>query len=374
MYKKESFSDEQIQHLGWSFAAALKHIVHFQDSPVSDVALISPADLDQILRKNQEVPMTHKSCIHVLFGQQAALRPDAMAVDSHDGHILYRDLDRLSSLLKVVLLEKLPTLGPGKLLSIGLMKSKWVIIVILAALKIGAGIILVDYTQSEGRLRRILNLTAPEALIYQDETSAPFLDLGEQVQLINLGSLKDLGPVRKIPSEDNRFSPSNTSFIVPTSGSTGDPKLIVHDHCSISSVLLHVATAANISAGSRVLQFASYAFDASIFEMLAPLIHGGCVCIPSEQDRLRDTSTFVRSKQVNWALLTPSFAETLSPDEFHPLKTLAIGGEALTRSLIERWGSSLQLLTMYGPAEGIICTVGEARLANPSYVRRVWIP
>lgn len=34
---------------------------------------------------------------------------------------------------------------------------------------------------------------------------------------------------------------------------------------------------------NRVLKFTSYMFDASIVEIPFKLLHGGCVCVPSEE-------------------------------------------------------------------------------------------
>ena len=38
---------------------------------------------------------------------------------------------------------------------------------------------------------------------------------------------------------------------------------------------------------SRVFQFSSYMFDVGIAEAFLPLIYGGTICIPSEDDRVK---------------------------------------------------------------------------------------
>ena len=61
--------------------------------------------------------------------------------------------------------------------------------------------------------------------------------------------------------------------------------------------------------------------------------------------------------QVDFAILTPSFAGLIEPSEVPTLKTLAVGGEALPQNRIERWADKVSLLQIYGPAEEGIWTM-----------------
>ncbi|KAK4694271.1 hypothetical protein P7C71_g3281, partial [Lecanoromycetidae sp. Uapishka_2] len=90
------------------------------------------------------------------------------------------------------------------------------------------------------------------------------------------------------------------AFVISTSGSTGQPKLMVHTHMGISSNIMAYGAGLKLDSKSRILQFAAYSFDISINEMLAALIYGGCVCIPSEHDRMNNLIGFIRDMQVNW--------------------------------------------------------------------------
>ena len=102
---------------------------------------------------------------------------------------------------------------------------------------------------------------------------------------------------------------------------------------------------------SRVFQFASYTFDASIMEVLSTLITGGCICIPNEDDRLNDIAGCIKKFLVTWTLLTPSVANVLSPKDVSSLKVLVTGGEAMSPGHIEKWKGQVALLNAYGPSE-----------------------
>ncbi|PWY83582.1 acetyl-CoA synthetase-like protein [Aspergillus heteromorphus CBS 117.55] len=80
-------------------------------------------------------------------------------------------------------------------------------------------------------------------------------------------------------------------------------------------------------------------------------MRGGCVCVPSESERLSDLAGAVNKYRVNWSFHVPTTAETLDPEQMPGLKHLALGGEA-----ISRWASRVTLLNSYGPSECSIWT------------------
>jgi len=86
-------------------------------------------------------------------------------------------------------------------------------------------------------------------------------------------------------------------------------------------------------------------------EILSTLIVGGCVCIPSDQERMNDIPGAIKRMGVTWTLLTPSVASTLSPKSVPSLKTLVTGGEAMQAGHIAKWKGKVALVNAYGPSE-----------------------
>ena len=134
---------------------------------------------------------------------------------------------------------------------------------------------------------------------------------------------------------------------------------IVQHAAFCSSAAAH-APALRMQSTSRVLQFASYTFDASVMEILTTLSLGGTVCVPSDEDRLNNIAEVIRSMNVTWTLLTPSVIQLIQPSSIPSLRTLVLGGEALSQSDINTWAEELELINAYGPTEcAVIAT------ANP---------
>ncbi|KAF2802920.1 acetyl-CoA synthetase-like protein, partial [Mytilinidion resinicola] len=153
----------------------------------------------------------------------------------------------------------------------------------------------------------------------------------------------------------------NAAYITPTSGTSGNPKLTLIEHGQYcSGVLAHApGMLMNSTTPLRVLQFASHSFDASMVETLSVLILGGTVCIPDEETRLNDVAKAINEMDVTWTCLTPTFVRFLHPSAVPSLKTIALVGEAMSKSNVEAW-SVINLVNAYGPSE---CSV--AAVANP---------
>ncbi|KAJ4130547.1 hypothetical protein NW754_009599 [Fusarium falciforme] len=97
-----------------------------------------------------------------------------------------------------------------------------------------------------------------------------------------------------------QVTPNNPAYIIFTSGTTGLPKGTIIEHGAFTTGATAHAKAIKMTSASRVLQFASHTFDASVMEMLTTLIVGGCICIPSEQERMNDLAAVITKLNVNW--------------------------------------------------------------------------
>jgi len=149
--------------------------------------------------------------------------------------------------------------------------------------------------------------------------------------------------------------PTSPMYIIFTSGSTGKPKGVVISHENYASGAVPRAHAVGYRPHSKVFDFASYAFDVSIDCMLCTLANGGCLCVPSDADRMNDLSGAIRKSGANMAHMTPSVARVLDPDIIPSLEVLGLGGESVSASDAADWGRDTSVVIAYGPSE---CTVG----------------
>jgi len=153
-----------------------------------------------------------------------------------------------------------------------------------------------------------------------------------------------------------RVSPNDAAFLMYSSGSTGKPKGIVQEHGPMCFSIRHHSYAMGIRPHSRTLQFAAYTFDTSMGDIFGTFMQGAVVCICSDWERLNDLAGSIRRLEANYACLTPTVAQQLDPVDVPSLRTLTVGGEAMTATLVDRWADKLDLINVYGITECLVWT------------------
>lgn len=312
---------------------------------------ISESDLKQILSWNGPAKDAIERCIHQLIEKQAFNHPGSIALQGWDGSYSFRKLEANALALASFLVTI--GVGPGILVPLCFENSALNIVVMLAVLKAGGGYLSVDPKFPPNRIQSIISLSKAK-LILSNDVHAPMLrGLIHSVTVIDVDFIEQLPSIHHEPAWPSA-DPTDPAYAIFTSGSTGTPKGIIIEHRSLSTMALVNGRKIGMNESSRVLQFATHTFDASIIEIFLTLVHGGCVCIPSEHEKMNHLAAYIARNGVNWAILTPTVASLLHPKDVSTLKYLALGGEAPREDLLSAWDSSTTLFNLYGPAE---CTV-----------------
>lgn len=151
----------------------------------------------------------------------------------------------------------------------------------------------------------------------------------------------------------------NAAYVIFTSGSTGVLKGVVIEHAQLMSWVVPYSQNFAFSNTARVFQFASYAFDVCIQEIMPTLASGATVCIPSDVEREIHLVDAMHRLQITHTILTPTLFQNLDEVglELPPsLHTLMLGGEAASSDLLERWATKVpRLIVIYGPTEATVC-------------------
>ncbi|EPE34341.1 Acetyl-CoA synthetase-like protein [Glarea lozoyensis ATCC 20868] len=338
---------------------------------LNELVLIAPEDQEQIMKWNPMLPPRVDSCIHELFYKQVMARPQAEAVSGWDGELSYSDLADES----IRLAYQLISLGIGPEMKVGLCidKSKWAIIAIMSILFAGGVVVPLGVTHPLPRLDVVIEDASIDLILVDQHQRKRLAALSQNVKLITVNDalLRTL-PVHTEPPVTGVVS-RNAAWIIYTSGSTGTPKGVVLEHGGCCTSMRTQGKKMNLSAETRALQFTPFTFDVSISDVSATLIYGGCICVISESDRVNNLPGAIREMKVNFASLTPTVAQMLSPAELPSLKTLALTGEAVKPEVVELWMNSVALYDTYGPSEGSVCTCN-GPLSSPDQADNIGFP
>ena len=320
------------------------------EKTLSKINFVTPEDLDDIWQWNGAVPDPFNHCVHEIVSRQARLQPMAPAVCAWDGELSYNELDELSTDLATYISS---FIQPEALVPLCFEKSLWATVAMLGVLKAGAGFVLLEPSLPEQRLKSIVEQIQGSLIVSSTTNRSLSSRLIRNVVTIDRDFFAGRvnGPVASTGLP--RSNPASVMYVVFTSGSTGTPKGVVVTHRNLASALRHQAQLLGLSSTSRLYDFSSYSFDASIMNTYNTLAAGGCLCVPSEADRRSRLQESLVSMRATSVLLTPSVAQSLAldPSQMPDLTTIIFGGEAVRARDIEPWWGKVKVVQAYGPSE-----------------------
>ncbi|KAK4105141.1 amino acid adenylation [Parathielavia hyrcaniae] len=327
-------------------------ILEHAQALVGDVKMLSPDEVAQVAQWNSVVPERRDALVYELVGRPASAHPGAPAICSWDGSLSHGELDRLAEQLA----HHLASVGVGAEVMVPLCfdKSKWAIVSILAVLKAGGAVVPISAEPMQ-RAQTIIRDVQAKVVLMSPRFVARFQGAAAHILPVDDALFADF-PLSPTPIEP-AITSSNAAFVIYTSGSTGVPKGVVLEHGSMSTSMQAHGARFGMNPGTRAFQFASFTFDISLHDMLTTLQFGGCVCMPSEEERVNDMAGAMRRMAVNYSFLPPRVLPTVQPSEIPDLQTLIVGGESLHAGHIEPWLSNQRrVFNAYGPAECCIIT------------------
>jgi non-ribosomal peptide synthetase component F len=305
-----------------------------EDTVVGSVEMLTPGDYKELWKWNWEVPTAVERCIHEVFAEQACARPEAPAICAWDGELTYGELDSLSTRLAHYLVE----LGvvPETVVPLYFEKSMWTTVAMLGVLKAGGAFLLLDPLLPPARLEMLCRKVRATVGVASRSCHAGLQDL----QVVSASIILDSESVAQLPPSTGppkvAVLPNHTAYVVFTSGSTGEPKGCRMEHRSSSSAVVTHEPALGINQNTRALQFAAYSFAGALAETLLSLVSGGCVCIPSEQERREGLAQAIVKLSANWSFMTSTTLETINMGSVPTLRTICVGGEPIRLSQINQ--------------------------------------
>ena len=240
------------------FGAVLDVLTAAPQTRVRAVPMVDTVERELLLRGwNDTAASVAAATVLELFAGRVAAAPDAPAVVAGNAELSYAELDARSTDLAGRL-----GVGRGAVVGVAMDHSIDLVVAVLAIWKAGAVYLPIDVALPAERVEFMLA-----------DSGAQLVLTGDQ-------------PVPSGGQQSTSPGPADLAYVIYTSGSTGMPKGVAVPHAG--AVNLAVAQIAHfaVTAGSRVLQFASVGFDAAVSELLMALCSGAAV-VMAPADRLR---------------------------------------------------------------------------------------
>jgi amino acid adenylation domain-containing protein len=156
---------------------------------------------------------------------------------------------------------------------------------------------------------------------------------------------------------------------VYTSGSTGVPKGVLVPHRGLTNLAAAKVAGFDVRPDSRVLQFVSFGFGVSIADVYMTLTAGATLVLRGDAPLAgHELVDLVNRQRVTNLVLPASVLAALPADgaghgrdgssepagsdaELPTVRAIAVGGEACSAALVNRWAPGRRFVNAYGPSE-----------------------
>ena len=363
LFASTLFDSTTITRWASYFKVVLENLVKEdnQSLPVGTLPILPEKERNQLLNtfNDTSVEFSNNRCIHDLFEEQVVQTPDAIALVYRDQALSYCQLNESANKLGHYLVEH--GVANDSLVCICMERSLEMIVALLGVLKAGGAYVPIAPSEPSARIEHILEDTQAEIILTQLRL---FVDLpvsDQQIVCVDLVDTFDDKPLTNIPVETSGLSPLSSAYVIYTSGTTGRPKGVLNHHRGLCNLVQAQIDRFELMPDSRVLQFASFGFDASVWEWGMSLCSGATLYIVDSDDRVPGAPLLksLSKSRITHITLPPSVLEVIAHAEISSdltdLSHLIVAGEASSKSLAEQWSIGRRYFNAYGPSETSVC-------------------
>lgn len=284
--------------------------------------------------------------ITVHFRAVARQHATRLALRYGDATMDYATLDARSDALAAALAAR--GVAAGDLVGIGSQRGLELVVAVLGALKAGAGYVPFDVSLPDERLRFMAADTRIKVLL---GSCAPVTAAG--VPTLPYAAF----PTTPAAPPEVVVTGESIAYVMYTSGTTGRPKGVVLPHRSVVRMLVDTDWL-RLGPDTVTLHSSAFAFDTSIIDLFAALLHGGTVVIPPDGTlSLHQLGEAIASHGVNTLWLTSGLFHAIAdlrPEVFAAVGQVIVGGDVVSPVHVQKVTAAcpgVQVINGYGPTE-----------------------
>ncbi len=321
----------------------LTQILKTPTCKLGELSLVTAREQQLLAQFNDtETEFDREICIADRFEAIAEQYAEKTAVIFGDQSLSYHDFNARANGIAHAL--QAHGIGTGDMVALICENSMERMLAIWGTIKSGAAYVPIEPSFPTERIESILEDCRPKCVIavgVQLQSEIPVLELGE------LPQMRQDNPVRNQKQSD-------PLYCIYTSGTTGKPKGVVLSNRGLVNLVNYYERRLGFTDRDRVLQFASYCFDASVSEMLMALAFGGTLLLTPDALRhdSRRLSEYCLQEQVTVATFPPNLYAQI---ETFPARLILTAGSAADRDTVRHGAEKGAYLNAYGPTEASIC-------------------
>ncbi|MGW5285413.1 non-ribosomal peptide synthetase, partial [Streptomyces collinus] len=355
-YSTELFDRTTVERLTRHLVTTLQRVAADPTAPVGHIDMLAARERHQLVSEwnATAAEFSDRIAIQQLVERQAARTPEAPALVQGAVTLTYAELNSRANQLARYLMDR--GVGTERLVGVCVDRGVDLVVALLGVLKAGGVYVPLDPGYPEQRLSLMMRDAQAPLLITQGTLLNRFSALDTEQILID-EAWPDISQCES-GNPAPQAGPDDLAYIIYTSGSTGTPKGVMLRHRGLVNLSQRLPAELGMTAESRVLQFSSPSFDASLWEVFTTFGAGATLVVASTDDLqlgapLEQT---LQSQQVSMLTVPPTLLATLSAENLPALRNLVVAGDSCSPETAKEWARGRVFVNAYGPSEGTICS------------------
>ncbi|KAM0263971.1 hypothetical protein ACHAQJ_001006, partial [Trichoderma viride] len=346
-YDAEIISAHHIGRIIGQYEVAIRQLANIKsrDIRLGDFELLSDCDLQCLSDWAGEPVKPGDVCVHEMIEKITAERPHHQAIEDFTESLTFAQLHQQANSLATHLLQLYKGhIYRGMIVPVWMETSPTAVVAILAVLKLGASYAPLDHRCPIARVQFIIDDTTARIMLVSKEQSDVVAELVSRLErqkrkpviVVQVADVKGAmeildSPRSQVISPFLTATTSDLAYVIYTSGSTGQPKGVMLEHWALTATVKEQATTYGFDLDTRMFGLASLSWDPSLLEIFATLSHGGCLCIPTAEERsgIADLVDSINRHRASQISKSPAVASLIDLRVTPTVKVMSLGGEII---------------------------------------------
>ncbi len=293
--------------------------------------------------------------------------PDNVALVFEGETLTYRQLNERVNQLAYVIRERYQqqnheTIQADTPIALYLDRSPEMVIAILAVLKAGGAYVPISPAYPAERVQFILTDIKTPCVLTQQQHLATLAEYSQTLTkqpILIAADDRTITAGQPVENPVRINQPTDLAYIIYTSGTTGQPKGVMIEHKSVAHMVAAQAEIFDAAKRTKVLMFAAYVFDGSVFELFPGLFNGLTIYLCSETERHAPAiARLIQREGIEIAALPPAILKLLIGTALPSLQLLVTAGESPSLDCLAYFSQYGSVLNAYGPTEVTVGATG----------------
>lgn len=346
-YSTALFKEDTIKQFANIFENILKNLPKNINNTISDVNCYDDKEKNVILNEFNKPSVVdfNECCIDEMFERVAFSCGEKTAIEYGAQKINYNKLNELAEYYANMLISI--DVKKGDYVCIIAKRCPEFVIAILAILKAGAVFVPIDENNPIERIKSICMDCNAKAILTTDSKNV----------IDNIHVLKLDSHIKKINNVKCKVNKTihDLAYCIYTSGTTGKPKGVMIEHQGVYYLREFYRKVHNTGCDDRVLQFASFAFDASVAELCMSIFSGATMVMVTDEIKMdiRLFENFIDEMGITIGIIPPQYLGLMKPTH---MRTVMSAGSSTNYDIVENHSKHSLYVNDYGPTEATVCS------------------